>query len=38
MTFVPAAERVNRKVRRLPGVKERIDNLERAFQIGEDTT
>ncbi|RJP29417.1 MAG: hypothetical protein C4536_11455 [Actinobacteria bacterium] len=33
MTFVPAAEKLGRRHRRLPGVEERIDNLERAFLL-----
>ncbi|MEW6552859.1 MAG: M48 family metalloprotease [Actinomycetota bacterium] len=36
MTFVPAAEMAGRRRRRLPGVEERIDNLERAFRIQEE--
>jgi Zn-dependent protease with chaperone function len=35
MAFVPTAEKVGRRYRRLPGVEERIDNLERAFRIWE---
>jgi Zn-dependent protease with chaperone function len=36
MTFVPAAEREGWRYRRLPGVEQRIDNLERAFRIQEE--
>ena len=36
MTFVPAAEMVGRRYQRLPGVEQRIDNLERAFRIQEE--
>ncbi len=35
MTFVPWAEKAGRRYRRLPGVEDRIDNIERAFQIME---
>ena len=33
MTFVPAAEKVGRRFQRLPGVEDRIDNLEKAFLL-----
>ncbi len=35
MTFVPAAQMEGRRYDRLPGVEQRIDNLERAFRIQE---
>ena len=37
MPFIPAAEKVGRRYQRLPGVEQRIDNLDKAFLLPGET-